>query len=374
MEAAVENLWPRELSAERKAFLAQSKIPDILVCNVILLVLATGGLLVRLFVRLRYLTGINIDDVICMTSWAFTFILCFTVMLMTKYGFGKHVGTVSSFSDRAMFLKLDFVIMLAYVLALGTIKMSFCLLYLHIFPGRKFRICCWLLLAGIVTHTIAETLVVIFQCTPVHKAWDATGLVEGTCVDMNIFYYANFAIKMASDLALFTMPIPKVLQLKMSMGKRAGLAVMFGLGLLVCMTSIIRISYLNTFKDDHTWSLVNAMNWSCVEVAVAIFIACIPSFNTLIIHRFPKLQRLLGLGTNKGDASRSARAYGSSSRRVYDGLSSDPPNSLKLKQMTGESHVDVETSHNESQERIMHAGIQITTAVSVNNKIVSYDL
>lgn len=122
--------------------------------------------------------------------------------------------------------------MLAYVLALGTIKMSFCLLYLHIFPGKKFRIGCWLLLAIFIAHTIAETLVVLFQCTPVHKAWDATGLVEGTCVNMNIFYYANFGIKLASDLALFTMPIPKVLQLRLSMGKRVGLAVMFGLGLL----------------------------------------------------------------------------------------------------------------------------------------------
>jgi hypothetical protein len=129
-------------------------------------------------------------------------------------------------------IQLDFVTMLAYVLALGTIKMSFCLLYLHIFPGKKFQSACWWLLAIVVAQTIAETLVVLFQCTPVHKAWDATGLVEGTCVDMNTFYYANFAVKLASDLALFTMPIPKVVQLKMSVGKRVGVAVMFGLGLL----------------------------------------------------------------------------------------------------------------------------------------------
>lgn len=128
--------------------------------------------------------------------------------------------------------QLDFVTMLAYVLALGTIKMSFCLLYLHIFPGKTFRTCCWWLLAIIVAHTISETLVVLFQCTPIHKAWDATGLVEGTCVDMNIFYYANFAVKLASDLALFTLPIPKVVQLRMSVGKRIGLVVMFSLGLL----------------------------------------------------------------------------------------------------------------------------------------------
>lgn len=133
---------------------------------------------------------------------------------------------------RTPLLQLDFVAMMAYVLALGTIKMSFCLLYLHIFPGEKFRIACWWLLAIIVAQTTAETLVVLFQCTPVHKAWDATGLVKGTCVDMNAFYYANFAVKLASDLALFLMPIPKVVRLRMSVGKRVGLVIMFSLGLL----------------------------------------------------------------------------------------------------------------------------------------------
>jgi hypothetical protein len=62
-------IWGRDLSAERIAYLAQSRIPEIIACNVVLLAFATGGLLVRLFVRVRYLTGINIDDVVCMTSW-----------------------------------------------------------------------------------------------------------------------------------------------------------------------------------------------------------------------------------------------------------------------------------------------------------------
>jgi hypothetical protein len=122
--------------------------------------------------------------------------------------------------------------MLAYVLALGAIKVSFCLLYLHIFPGKKFRIACWCLMAILVAETVEETLVVIFQCWPVHKAWDATGFVEGKCVDMTVFYYANFGIKLATDLALFAMPMPKLVQLKMTVGKRVGLVMMFSLGLL----------------------------------------------------------------------------------------------------------------------------------------------
>ncbi|KAF7592019.1 hypothetical protein BBP40_000800 [Aspergillus hancockii] len=356
------------LTPERIAYLAQSRIPEIILCNTVLLVIATGGLLVRLFVRVRYLTGINLDDLLCITSWVFTVVLCVTCMLMTKYGFGKHIGTVQNFDYRAMFLKLDFVTMLSYVLALGAIKVSFSLLYLHIFPGKKFRIACWWLMAIMVAETIEEVLVVIFQCWPVYKAWDATGLVEGKCVNMTTFYYANFGIKLATDIALFAMPIPKLVQLKMTVGKRVGLVLMFSLGLLVCVTSIIRVTYMNPFSNDHTWVLVDAMNWSCVEVAVAIFIACIPSFKSLITYRFPALQRLLGL-SGKDDSMKPSTMYGTSTRRTYNGLSTRGRNSIKLKTVTGHSTADVETSHNTSQECIMHAGIQVTTDVSVKESV-----
>ncbi|PYI24372.1 integral membrane protein [Aspergillus violaceofuscus CBS 115571] len=368
----MEEIWERDLSPERIAYLAQSRIPGIIACNTILLVFATAGLLVRLFVRVRYLTGINVDDVLCIASWIFTFALCFTTMWMTRYGFGKHIGTVTSFSDRSMFLKLDFVTMLTYVLALGAIKISFCVLYLQIFPGRKFRIACWCLLAILIGETVAETFVVIFQCIPVHKAWDATGLVEGYCVNMTALYYSNFAIKLATDLAIFIMPIPKLWQLRMTRGKRMGLVVMFSLGLLVCVTSIIRVSYMNSFAVDHTWSMVNTELWSCVEVAVALFIACIPSFKTIITHRFPVLQRLLGL-SSEGDSAGPSKLYGTASRRTFPGHG--PSMSIKLNPVTGAAHSASSSraeadSGNESQERFMFPeGIHVVTKVSVNETV-----
>ncbi|KAE8386308.1 integral membrane protein [Aspergillus alliaceus] len=364
----MEEVWKRALTPERIAYLAQSRIPEIIVCDTLLLVFATGGLLVRLWVRMRYLAGVNFDDLLCVTSWVFTCVLCVVCMCMTKYGLGKHIGTVQSFDDRGMFLKLNFVTMLAYVLALGAIKISFCLLYLHIFPGEKFRLACWSILAILVAETLEETLVVIFQCQPIHKAWDPTGLVEGKCVDMTLFYYINFGIKLATDLALFVMPVPKLMQLKMTVGKRVGLVVMFSLGLLVCVTSIIRVTYMNSFKDDHTWALVGAMNWSCVEVAVAIFIACIPSFKSLVTYRFPALQRLLGL-SSKDDSMSPSKMYGTSTHRTFNGLSIKGHNSIKLKPVTGYSSAGVETSHYGSQERIVHEGIQVTTDVRVNESV-----
>ncbi|RAK98470.1 uncharacterized protein BO80DRAFT_479659 [Aspergillus ibericus CBS 121593] len=362
----MEEIWERDLTPERIAYLAQSRIPEIIACNTVLIVFATGGLLVRLFVRMRYLTGINLDDLLCLTSWIFTFVLCFTCMLMTKYGFGRHIGVIDM-SDRGMFLRLNFVTMLAYVIALGFIKTSFCVLYLSIFPGKKFRIGCWCVLAIIAAETISEILVVIFQCWPVHKAWDATGLVEGHCVNMTAFYYANFGIKMASDLALFLMPMPKLVRLKMTVGKRVGLVMMFSLGLLVCVTSVIRVSYMNPFSVDHTWSLVNTMNWSCVEVGVAVFIACIPSFKSLITARFPGLQRLLGFST-QGESNGPSKMYSTTTRRTNNGMPIGGQHSIRLKPVTGLSSAEVETT-NESQERIVCPGIQVTTYVSVNETV-----
>ncbi|KAJ5240786.1 uncharacterized protein N7469_002377 [Penicillium citrinum] len=64
---------------------------------------------------------------------------------------------------------------------------------------------------------------------------------------------------------------------------------------LVCVTSIIRITYVRHFNTDFTWDLVPALNWSSVEVCVAIFIACVPAFRIVATRIFPILQTTFGL-------------------------------------------------------------------------------
>ncbi|KAJ6002419.1 hypothetical protein N7451_004966 [Penicillium sp. IBT 35674x] len=103
----------------------------------------------------------------------------------------------------------------------------------------------------------------------------------------------------------------------MTIGKRAGLLFMFGLGILVVVTSIIRITYLDNFSVDHTWTLVNTFNWSSVELGVATFIACFPPLKALVTVRFPALCRILGLATNRSYGGRY-EMYGVSGRRKDD--------------------------------------------------------
>ncbi|EAW19835.1 putative integral membrane protein [Aspergillus fischeri NRRL 181] len=161
------------------------------------------------------------------------------------------------------------------------LKVSFCVLYMHIFlPSRVLKSLCIALIILLIMEFVEEIIVVILQCRPVQAAWDPT--IPGRCLNMTLFYYVSFGIKLATDIAIFVLPIPPLLRLRVRGLQKFGVILMFALGLLVCVTSIIRVTYIKNFNPDHTWFLVAPLNWSAVEVCVAIFISCLPSLKTLI--------------------------------------------------------------------------------------------
>ncbi|KAF7591888.1 hypothetical protein BBP40_000934 [Aspergillus hancockii] len=206
-----------------------------------------------------------------------------------------------------MFLKLVFTTQILYIIALNTIKISFCVFYLYIFFfTTKPRRVCYFLIAILIAEAVEEVFVVIFQCSPVQKVWNPSSTAHGHCMNLTVFFYISFGIKFATDIVLFTLPIPQLLKLHVSGLRKAGLLTMFGLGLLVCVTSIIRVIYISDFSKDHTWKLVPPLNWSAVEVCLAIFISCLPSFKAFITTQTPSIRRHVTrlTGNNPSDATR----------------------------------------------------------------------
>ncbi|KAJ6009405.1 hypothetical protein N7499_005187 [Penicillium canescens] len=280
-----------------------------------MLVLASTGVFVKLLM-LGHPRNLGIDGVLCVISWIFAFVLCFTSMwsivsrltrhplassdtlAVTRYGYGKHIEAVEAdIPAMSMFLKLIVVTAISYLIAMTAIQVSFCLLYKRLFAVTHVGWAYWLLITIVVLQFIEELLVFIFQCSPIRKLVDATGLVQGRCLDLYVFYIIHFATRLATNIAIFTLPIPKLLKLQMKRGAKVGVVLFFGLGLLVCATSIIRATYLKRFQVDYTWDLVNALNWSAVEVCTAVFIACIPSFKALITVFFPLLRKYMGFSS-----------------------------------------------------------------------------
>jgi hypothetical protein len=121
---------------------------------------------------------------------------------------------------------------ISYLVALAAIKISICLLYMKLFAVMSSRWIYWAMIGFLICQFIEEFFVFIFHCWPVRKLVDATGMVPGRCLDLYVFYITSFGIRVATDIVIFTLPIPKLLRLHVSPGAKAGIILMLGLWLL----------------------------------------------------------------------------------------------------------------------------------------------
>ncbi|CAK7214121.1 hypothetical protein SEUCBS140593_002076 [Sporothrix eucalyptigena] len=272
----------------------ESRAPTVVIANVVLLTITGIFILVRLWVRVFLLHQVGLDDVLIWAASVFCFLLGIVEIMMTKHGLGLHIADVSD-ADFEKFLQLDFVSALAYIWAFVLIKLSFAVFYLRVIPTQGFRRLNYVIIAILAAQGVEETFVVCFACTPIWKFWKPTA--AGSCLNLLRFYYISFGIKLATDLALFIEPIPTLFRLKLPWVKRIGLIVMFSLGLLTCVISIIRATYLNDTSSDVTWRLIDPIDWSTAEVSSLIICACVPYVRNLLAE-IPFVNEALGLSSN----------------------------------------------------------------------------
>ena len=127
-----------------------------------------------------------------------------------------------------------------------------------------------IMIVFLICQGIEEIAVVVFQCSPVQRAWLPSA--QGKCLNLYPFFWSAFGIKLATDLIIFCLPVPPLWRMKLRRGKKFGIIIMFLLGLLhvhlgaastsnsgfadeidrVCITSIVRMTYLKNAGHDFT--------------------------------------------------------------------------------------------------------------------------
>ena len=101
-----------------------------------------------------------------------------------------------------------------YTIAAATIKFSTLLLYRRIFGSdQALRIGCWVVAAVITCYSVAQIFESIFQCTPVHKAWDPE--VPGTCLNVFVAATTPAVFNVVADFATVCLPMPLIWGLQM---------------------------------------------------------------------------------------------------------------------------------------------------------------
>lgn len=180
-----------------------------------------------------------------------------------------------------------------YLTLLGLTKVSLLFFYLRLFPNPRFRLLCWAVMCWVLVSTTTFVLLQVFQCTPISATWESW---EGDypdpyhCFDVTALVSAAAGFSIAQDTVILAMPLPLLLGLQTNWRRKAGILLMFGLGVLVLATSCIRLRYIVRFarSTNPSWDYTDVSIWSGIEVAVSIIVASLPAVRILLISLWPR--------------------------------------------------------------------------------------
>ncbi|KAB8302017.1 hypothetical protein EYC80_005470 [Monilinia laxa] len=152
---------------------------------------------------------------------------------------GVHAWEIS-IEKYNMYSKLIMSASVIYVPCLGLSKFSLLLFYNRLSPVRWFRIAVYFLMFVVLGYSFAIIFALIFPCHPVAMNWDVT-ITDGKCVNRAATYTATAAMNIATDLALLTLPIPMIADLRMPRVQKVGLIIIFVVGSFTVEANLVII-------------------------------------------------------------------------------------------------------------------------------------
>ncbi|OJJ45858.1 hypothetical protein ASPZODRAFT_119101 [Penicilliopsis zonata CBS 506.65] len=286
-----------------------SQGPTVIGVAVFFAVLTFVVLSLRLFTRIYVFGQVRLDDYLIIVAACLSWSFIAVTIVAVQNGLGRHIDTITA-PEMETYLLVVWLSSMFYLACLGFIKSSVLVYYTHL-ENRMLTRLAYIMLGVISCQAGSFVLVAAFQCGPIHKAWDPT--VPGKCVNIDVFYLANAALNITTDLITYMLPMNVILRLHIPNRQKAGILVILCFGLFTCIASIIRITYIPIMltSPDSTYVISGAMYWSAIETNIGILTASMPSFKAILTHFLPDT------------LSQSSYVQGSESPSQMDHKSSD---------------------------------------------------
>lgn len=123
------------------------------------------------------------------------------------------------------------------------------------FPQKWFKVSCWATIAACIGYAIAFLLVSVFQCKPISLAWHTwDGEHQGTCNDINAQGWTSAAFNVILDVIILILPLPMISKLQLNKRKKFFVFLMFSIGAVVTIVSILRLQVLVQFGGSSNFT------------------------------------------------------------------------------------------------------------------------
>ncbi|EUC46563.1 hypothetical protein COCMIDRAFT_35794 [Bipolaris oryzae ATCC 44560] len=259
----------------------------------------------RLFTKIRLMKQFQIDDAFVILAW----ILSIATQALLIRGFvtgviGVHAWEIS-ISEYGYYSRLILAAPLTYAPCCALTKITLCIFYSRLSPVRGYQIAVWstvFICAGAYTAIFFSLL---FACKPIAASWDPLLLPTAVCTNRGGIYIATAVIGVVTDVILIAIPIPTIWRLQMPTKQKIGLTIVFAIGSITMVTSIIRLVVLlpALTEPDQTWIIAVGCVWIIVESNLLIICCSLPTLRRFFRHVAPRMI---------GESSRGSSGKGSS--------------------------------------------------------------
>ncbi|KAH6870269.1 hypothetical protein BKA58DRAFT_384712 [Alternaria rosae] len=289
-------------------------------------ILALAFLGQRLYTKIRLMKQFQIDDALLLLGWACS--VGTQGILITGFATGSigvHAWEIS-IEKYGFYSRLLLAAPVLYAPCTALTKVALCIFYSRLSPSVAFQWAVWITLFVCAGSYTAVFFSLIFACKPIAASWDPLLLATATCVNRGAIYIATAVIGIVTDVMLISIPIPTIWGLQMPTKQKIGLTIMFCVGSITMVTSIIRLVVLiPALTDmDQPWIIAVGCLWIVVESNLFVICCCLPTLRRFLKHAAPRLVGESRGSENKDSSGRNRglRTWGSDghSKRKYDTL------------------------------------------------------
>ncbi|KAH6974276.1 hypothetical protein BKA56DRAFT_490607 [Ilyonectria sp. MPI-CAGE-AT-0026] len=257
---------------------------------VVACVLAEICVILRIFSKLRIMGKLGMDDYCILVAGFATIPYLYLHWTLADLGFGLNIWDIQPFGNLYELLKRFWIDQMLYSLHLYSTKISILYFLSSIFTSPLFRKITTGMLIFVAVSGAATLITTGLQCLPASYNWTGwDGEHVGHCNNLNSQTYAFGAINMVCDLAILIMPLPELYKLQVKGRQKIQLFVMFSLGIIVTVFSVIRLPFLITLgkTSNPTWDYVEVTIWSIWETELGMICASLPAIRHLFKHMWP---------------------------------------------------------------------------------------
>ncbi|KFA47687.1 hypothetical protein S40293_08717 [Stachybotrys chartarum IBT 40293] len=272
------------------------------------LVLASVLLGARVYCRWFIVKNVSRDDKVIVFAWLISFFLTFTINLGVVNGLGKYDVDIAP-EQLPTLRRCEYVFSILYNPALMATKTSVLIFYLRLAKNTQIilRYTSWATLVVVNLAGAVLTLMNIFQCSPIHAAWEVGYPGNSRCIPLLTEFICAAPVNIITDLAILAMPIPVLTGMRLPSRQKIILVFTFSLGVMVTILDVVRIYYLQRAitavptgsssdpnsrfggQANFAWNASLSFMWSAVEVNVGMICACIPTLKPLILKLLPSM-------------------------------------------------------------------------------------